>query len=343
LQSIESLKSIAWSDDHIVLLDQTLLPVEESYLQVRELAILIEAIKKLRVRGAPALGVAGALGVVLIMDQAARSGWSDSMLQAGIDELRHARPTAVNLAWGVDQVRHLVPAGRAAVLAAALEVLEDDCRSNLEMAANGVAELASHFQLTLQSRKLRLLTHCNTGSLATAGIGTALGVIKSAFNAGLVEEVLADESRPLLQGGRLTAFELARAGIPFRIQPDSAAAMAMLNGMVDAAFVGADRIAANGDSANKIGTLSVALAAKAAGIPFYIVAPESTVDRSIESGADIEIELRGDEELTQFNGKQIAPLGTKTFNPAFDVTPAHLIAGVITEKKIYRVSDGERL
>ena len=196
---------------------------------------------------------------------------------------------------------------------------------------------------SLGNKPMVLLTHCNTGQLATAGTGTALGVIRELHNRGLVEEVYADETRPLLQGSRLTAWELMKLGIPHRIEPDGAAAMAILSGRIDAALIGADRIAKNGDAANKIGSLSVALACHAAGIPFLVVAPESTVDRSMESGKEIHIEIRGDEELTHFNGIQIAPIGTKTFNPAFDVTPAKYISAVITELKAYEIQKGETL
>jgi methylthioribose-1-phosphate isomerase len=190
---------------------------------------------------------------------------------------------------------------------------------------------------------MTLLTHCNTGSLATTGTGTALGVIKEMHKRGFVKEVYADETRPLLQGSRLTAWELMKSEIPYRIEPDGAAAMAILSGRIDAALIGADRIAKNGDSANKIGSLSVALACHAAGIPFLVVAPESTVDRSIKTGSEIHIEIRGDEELTHFKGIQVAPIGAKTFNPAFDVTPAKYISAVITEKQSYEIAEGQTL
>jgi methylthioribose-1-phosphate isomerase len=195
----------------------------------------------------------------------------------------------------------------------------------------------------LGKKKLRILTHCNTGALATTEWGTALGVVRELHSRGLIEEVFADETRPLLQGSRLTAWELAQAGIPYRILPDGAAASALFSGLIDAVLIGADRIARNGDSANKIGSLSVAVAASQVAVPFLVVAPESTVDRNIESGEHIEIEFRSDSEVTTFAGVNTAPAGSKTYNPAFDVTPARYITAVVTDKKVYRVKDGEAL
>jgi methylthioribose-1-phosphate isomerase len=273
------------------------------------------------------------------MDEAERKNWSPAELEKAIDDLRDARPTAVNLAWAVEKIRTLVPRGRDAVLAAAEELASEDKKSSTDMGNIGADWLIN----SLGSRPVTLLTHCNTGSLATTGTGTALGVIREMHNRGLVKEVYADETRPLLQGSRLTAWELMKSEIPYRIEPDGAAAMAILSGRIDAALIGADRIAKNGDSANKIGSLSVALACHAAGIPFLVVAPESTVDRSIATGKEIHIEIRGDEELTQFKGMQVAPLGAKTFNPAFDVTPAKYISAVITELKAYEIAKGETL
>ena len=333
------IKSIEWGPQGLTLLDQTLLPTTEKNLSITSVSSLIDAIQRLAVRGAPALGVAGAYGVVVAMDQAHADGWDEAKLNAAIDSIRDARPTAVNLAWGVNQVRGLVPSGREAVLAAAKKIASDDVKANDDMGNIGADWLLSH----VGDRKLNLLTHCNTGSLATTGTGTALGVIKELAKRGKINEVFADESRPLLQGSRLTAWELAKSGIPYRIQPDSAAAMNILSGKVDAALIGADRIAKNGDSANKIGSLGVALACHIAGIPFLVVAPESTVDRSIADGSNIHIEIRGDEEVTHVGGVQMAPDGAKTFNPAFDVTPAKFISAVITELKAYEIAKGETL
>ena len=333
------IEAIAWVDGAIRLLDQTTIPVAEEYISVTSVDVLIDAISRLVIRGAPALGVAGAYGVALAMAQASREGWAESHLQCEVDRIRDARPTAVNLAWGVDQVRPLMSQGFDSVLTAAHAISEVDKKSCDAMADNGADWLVNQFG----SKKLRMLTHCNTGSLATAGIGTALGVIRRMHERGLVEEVIADETRPLLQGSRLTAWELSVSGIPFRIEPDGAAATAILSGMVDVALIGADRIAVNGDSANKIGSLSVALACKEAGIPFLVVAPESTVDRTIADGSSIVIEERPDAEITFFGGKQVAPSGAKTFNPAFDVTPARFITAVVTDKKIYDIAQGASL
>ena len=333
------INSIMWEANKIRLLDQTQLPTLENYLDITEVDQLIDSIVKLKVRGAPALGVAGAYGVVIILDEAMRKSWTASEVDSAIDRLRDARPTAVNLAWGVNKVRALIPTGRNSVLEAAHQIMHKDKESNLQMAARGADAILA----LVDKPQLTLLTHCNTGSLATTGVGTALGVIRELNNRGRVQEVFADETRPLLQGARLTAWELEVSGINYRLLPDSAAAMAITRGYVDVALVGADRIAKNGDSANKIGTLGVALACKAAGIPFFVVAPESTVDRSMESGELIHIEFRADDEVTNFAGTRTAPLGAHTFNPAFDVTPAGLITGVVTEDRVYKVSLGESL
>ena len=331
--------AIEWADSSVRLIDQTLLPVEEKYLQIKTVADLIDSIQRLAVRGAPALGVAGAYGVVLALDEGKGKDWSPAELEKQIDAIRDARPTAVNLAWGVNQVRPLISQGRDAVLKAAQDLAAADRKSNTDMGNIGADWLIAK----LGDRKFNLLTHCNTGSLATTGTGTALGVIKELHKRGKVQEVFADESRPLLQGSRLTACELAKSNIPYRIQPDSAAAMAILGGKIDAALIGADRIAKNGDSANKIGSLGVALACHIAGIPFLVVAPESTVDRTIADGSQIHIEIRGDREVTHLGDKQLAPDGAKTFNPAFDVTPARFISAVITELKAYEIAKGEAL
>lgn len=333
------IKAVDWVDGKLVLLDQTLIPIEEKYIHFSDVASIIDAIKRLVVRGAPAIGVAGAYAVVIAMDEATKRNLSPSELEQMIDTIRDARPTAVNLAWAVERVRKLVPEGRDAVLAKAHQVAEEDRLSGDAMGAIGADWLVNRLGL----RPLTLLTHCNTGSLATTSIGTALGVIRTLHARGLVKEVYADETRPLLQGSRLTAWELEKSGIDYRILPDGAATMAILSGRIDAALIGADRIAKNGDSANKIGSVGVALACHEAGIPFLVVAPESTVDRSKADGSEIHIEIRKDEEITHFKGLQVAPLGAKTFNPAFDVTPAKYISAVITEARAYELGKGELL
>jgi methylthioribose-1-phosphate isomerase len=335
-------RTIAWSETNggsIHLLDQTKLPESIDELVIRDPRELIEAIQRLSVRGAPALGVAGALGVALILRNAEAENWSKETIAKTILELKNARPTAVNLAWGVSQVELLIEGGSKKVLDKALALAEDDAKSCHAMGKIGADFLVDK----LGKKKFRILTHCNTGALATTEWGTALGVVRELHSRGLIGEVFADETRPLLQGSRLTAWELAQAGIPYRILPDGAAASALFSGLIDAVLIGADRIAKNGDSANKIGSLSVAVAASQVAVPFLVVAPESTVDRNIESGEHIEIEFRSDSEVTTFAGVNTAPAGSKTYNPAFDVTPARYITAVVTDKKVYRVKDGEAL
>ena len=336
------MRTITWSETNggsIHLLDQTKLPGSIDELVIRDPRELIGAIQRLSVRGAPALGVAGALGVALILRNSEAENWSKDAIAKSILELKNARPTAVNLAWGVSQVEPLIEGGSKKVLDKALELAKEDAESCREMGRIG----ADYLIEKLGKKKLRILTHCNTGALATTEWGTALGVVRELHSRGLIEEVFADETRPLLQGSRLTAWELAQAGIPYRILPDGAAASALFSGLIDAVLIGADRIARNGDSANKIGSLSVAVAASEVAVPFLVVAPESTVDRNIESGEHIEIEFRSDSEVTTFAGVNTAPVGSKTYNPAFDVTPARYITAVVTDKKVYRVKDGEAL
>ncbi|MFL6152418.1 MAG: S-methyl-5-thioribose-1-phosphate isomerase [Ornithinibacter sp.] len=341
-----TLIAIAWDDTGgrdgggaVRLLDQTLLPGTTEHRQVDTTDGLVVAIAELAVRGAPALGVAGALGVVLAMDEGAREGWDDARVQSAVDRVRHARPTAVNLAWGVDQVRPLMSRGRDAVLAAARRVAVEDEAANRELSRLGADWLLSR----IDRPRLRVLTHCNTGSLATSAWGTALGVVRELHARDRLELVYADETRPLLQGARLTAFELAADGIPHRVQVDGAAASTILRGLVDLAVVGADRIAANGDAANKIGTLGVALACRDAGIPFMVAAPWSTVDLSMGDGSHIEIEERAGEEVTVLGGVRLAPEASVGFNPAFDVTPARLVDAVATERGVAEPRTGTGL
>lgn len=336
---MSTIKAVEWVDGKLVLLDQTLIPIEEKYLHLSDVDSIIDAIKRLAVRGAPAIGVAGAYAVVVALDEAKRAKFGSEKLGQMIDAIRDARPTAVNLAWAVERVRKFVAQGREAVLAEADQIAKEDRLSGDAMGSIGADWLINR----LGSKPLTLLTHCNTGSLATTSIGTALGVVRTMHSRGLVKEVYADETRPLLQGSRLTAWELEKSSIPYRILPDGAATMAILSGRIDAALIGADRIARNGDSANKIGSVAVALACHEAGIPFLVVAPESTVDRSKKDGSEIHIEIRKDEEITHFKGLQVAPLGAKTFNPAFDVTPSKYISAVITEIKAYEIAKGEVL
>jgi S-methyl-5-thioribose-1-phosphate isomerase len=327
--STPSARTIEWSDTPaVVLLDQRLLPHEERYLQVRTVAELIDAVRRLAVRGAPALGVAGALGVAL----AARTS---ADVAADVRALRAARPTAVNLAWGVDRAARLLPAGAEAVLAEALAVRDEDIASSASMAAYG-AELLTE----LLGPSPTLLTHCNTGALACVTGGTALGVAIELHARGRLAGVIASETRPLLQGARLTAWELGRAGVPYRVAVDGAGPSLMARGLVDAVIVGADRVCANGDVVNKIGTYAHALGAARAGVPFVVVAPESTVDMGTPSGAKVEIEERSPDEVTALGH---SPAGAAALNPAFDVTPADLVTALVTDRRVVRLSAGGTL
>ncbi|MFJ9368995.1 S-methyl-5-thioribose-1-phosphate isomerase [Nocardia sp. NPDC101769] len=320
--------SIAWADGALVTIDQRALPHEMRELRITTVDEVIDAIKTLAVRGAPAIGVCGAFGVVI----AARAATTDGVVDTGRVEaeaarIADARPTAVNLAWGVQRTLAKLPEGLQAMLDEALDMLAEDGRVNLA-AATAAADL---IQRLCADRPLRLLTHCNTGRLATTAWGTAIGALRVLHQRGALAEVIVDETRPLLQGARLTAWEMAEAGIPHRLTIDSAAAWAMATEQVDAVVVGADRITADGSVANKIGTYMLAIAAQHHGIPFIVVAPESTRDISTAKGSDIVVEQRTAAEVTGFGGVATAPEGTKTFNPAFDVTPAELVTAVVTE------------
>jgi methylthioribose-1-phosphate isomerase len=325
-----SRRTIEWDAGAIVIIDQCALPHDERWLRITDIDDLIGAIQRLAIRGAPALGGAGALGVALLAQQ---HPGDPARVRADSERLASARPTAVNLRWGVTRTLTRLDEGADAVLAEALAILEEDVAANVE-ASRQAADL---IESLVRRRPLRLLTHCNAGRLATVGWGTALGVVWHLHERGEIEYVLADETRPLLQGARLTAYELAEAGVAYRVCPDAAAASAMSLGLVDAVVVGADRITANGDVANKIGTYSVALAAARHGVPFIVVAPESTVDESTASGADIHIEQRDAFEVTQFAMVPIAPKGADAFNPAFDVTPNELVTAVVTERRVWRL------
>ncbi|MBB4689368.1 S-methyl-5-thioribose-1-phosphate isomerase [Amycolatopsis jiangsuensis] len=316
-------RTIDWADGAVVIIDQVALPGEYRRSTLRTVDELVDAIRRLAVRGAPALGAAGALGVAL-------AAFAGGDVRGEAERIAAARPTAVNLRWGVTRALGKLGDGPAAVVALGRAMLDEDERKN--RAASGHAA-----EVVLRScprRPLRLLSHCNAGHLAAVAWGTALGVVWHLHERDLVESVLVDETRPLLQGSRLTAWELARAGVPYRVQPDSAAAFAMARGLVDCVLAGADRIAANGDVANKIGTYGLALAAAHHRIPFVVVAPESTVDDFATTGADIVIEERSAAELTELHGHPLAPANAPVFNPAFDVTPAGLITAVVTENGV---------
>lgn len=325
--------AVEWVDTPepmIRLLDQTVLPSEETYLDITTVDALVEAIQVLAVRGAPALGAAGALGVVVAMHQAAREGWDESRLQTEVDRIRLARPTAVNLAWGVDQVRVAMTEGADQVLALAQGVVTDDEAANRQQARLGADWILERTGL----ERVRVVTHCNTGALATSAWGTAYGIIHELHDRGRLGLVYADETRPLLQGSRLTSWELTQDGIEHVIQVDGAAPSTILRGLVDVAIIGADRIVANGDTANKVGSVSLALACARAGIPFVVAAPSSTVDLATATGDEIVIEQRDPDEVVNFGGRRTAPEGAVGFNPAFDVTPHDLISAVVTERGV---------
>ena len=327
------IRPIRWQDNQLLLLDQRRLPAEETYLALHDYRAAGQAIANMVVRGAPAIGITAAYAMVLAVDSVlADSDWLGALALAA-EELRAARPTAVNLAWAIDRQLELArrqsaaPAARAALLQAAHELLAQDIADNQRMGRFGVEALPE---------RGGILTHCNTGSLATGGYGTALGVIRAGVAAGRDWQIYADETRPWLQGARLTAWELQKEGIPFFLNVDGAAGHLMATSKIQAVIVGADRIAANGDAANKIGTYTLAVLARYHQIPFFVAAPLSTVDFAMPDGSQIVIEERAAEEVRRCGGQEMAPAGVAVRNPAFDVTPAHLIAGIITERGVAR-------
>ena len=320
--------TLAWRDGQIEALDQTALPHVVRTLRISTVDQLVRAITSLAIRGAPVLGAAGALGVALAVRQGLREGWDGPRLAAEIERIAAARPTAVNLSREVAAVAALVGQGPAAVETAARAVLDATAATSHQISARGAAFLTE----ACGSGPLAVHTHCNTGSLACLGWGTALGVIRALHVAGALSCVIVDETRPLLQGARLTCWELGQLGIEHELACDGAAPFLISQGRADAVVVGADRIAANGDVANKIGTYSLALAARQAGIPFLVAAPESTIDQATPDGTAIPLERRADEEVTD----PAAPTGTKALNLAFDITPAELITAVVTEDRLIR-------
>jgi methylthioribose-1-phosphate isomerase len=323
-------RTIDWVDGAVELIDQTRLPDELVVLRVEDVPTLVEAIRRLAVRGAPALGVAGAFGVVLAL--------REPDYASAVRSLRNARPTAVNLARMVDRVAARAADGFDAVLAEAIAIRDEEIAASRRMGERG-AELV---QQLIGDGPVRAMTICNTGGLASVERGTALAVIQVLHEAGRLEEALVLETRPLLQGARLTAWELQRLGAPHRVVVDAAASSLLARGAADVVVTGADRVAANGDTANKIGTFGLALGARHADVPFLVVAPESTVDVDTPTGADIEIEDRGADEVVSLKGVSIAPSGTAAVNLAFDVTPCELITALVTERRVVRLSDGER-
>ena len=330
--------TVEWKDGVVRLLDQSQLPDKVEFVDCRDYETVGIAIKELWVRGAPAIGIAAAMGIALGA-QAVKATEFDAFRQAVwaiADHLAATRPTAVNLFWAIDRMKRRletlkaepIPAIKQKLIVEAQAVLDEDIAMNRAMGKHGAAVIGDG---------QTILTHCNAGALATGGYGTALGVVRAAWEEGKKIRVVADETRPVLQGARLTVWELMQDGIPVTLITDNMAGALMQQGRIHVCIVGADRITANGDVANKIGTYSVAVLAHAHGIPFYVAAPSSTIDLSMTSGDQIPIEQRDPREVTHVRGKApIAPDGVDVFNPAFDVTPARLITGIITEKGIFK-------
>jgi len=330
--------TVHWSGTGLDILDQTALPHAEVVLHCDTIDDVVSAIRHLSVRGAPAIGVAGAYGVALAA--ALHDPETDrTAFDAAVAAVRNARPTAVNLSRMVDRVAAKANDGSTAVLAEAHAVRDEELGASISMGERGADFLLELVGL----RPLRVMTICNTGGLATVERGTALAVIQTLHERSLLDEALPLETRPLLQGSRLTTWELARMGAQHRLIVDSAAAFLLSRGAADAIVVGADRIAANGDTANKIGTFALSLAARHAGVPFVVVAPESTVDMATPSGDGIEIEDRGSDEVCSFAGIRVCPPGTSAINPAFDVTPVEFIDALVTERRVVHFRSGETL
>jgi methylthioribose-1-phosphate isomerase len=329
---------VTWQQDHVRLIDQNRLPNEYSVVEIRLCSDMVKAIKTMIVRGAPAIGVAASYGIYLgarEITTADRPAFLEALEQVG-ETLAATRPTAVNLFWAIRRMLKVAQSTtgsveqiQARLLDEAHAITAEDLHTCQEIGRHGLSILPATPQ------KLRLLTHCNAGALATAGYGTALGVVRSAWAAERLERLYADETRPRCQGAKLTTWECVQEGIPVTLITDSMAAHCMKLGMIDAVVVGADRIAANGDAANKIGTYSVALCANAHNIPFYIAAPLSTIDFQLTDGSQIPIEERDPAEIYAVGNTHLCPPGVEFYNPSFDVTPAALISGIITEHGVF--------
>jgi methylthioribose-1-phosphate isomerase len=334
--------AIVWRDEQLYLLDQRLLPQAEVYLPLQQVAEVAEAIRDMVVRGAPAIGITAAFGVVL----AARRRFAQdaahwrSAIEPDLELLAHSRPTAINLFWAIERMKERIAAlppdeePFAPLLAEAQRIHQEDIAANRRMGDLGADLIAAPTEV---------ITHCNAGALATGGYGTALGVVRSAFAQGKIIRVFADETRPWLQGARLTAWELQRDAIPVTLMADVAAASRMQRGGVGWVIVGSDRIAANGDVANKIGTYALAVAARYHGVRFMVAAPTSTIDMQVASGAGIPIEERGSAEVLQCGGKQVGAPGVAAWNPVFDVTPAALVDAIVTEKGVVLSPNREKM
>jgi len=331
----DSIRAVIWQDNTLKLLDQRRLPSQETYLELPDVQSVAQAIRDMVVRGAPAIGITAAYGVVIAAQHRIQQNPGDWQvaIEADLALLAESRPTAVNLFWALKRMREAINNINSAspedsvqaLLKVAKQIHEDDLVANQRMGEAGAMLIEANSGV---------LTHCNTGSLATGGYGTALGVIRSAFTAGKLTRVYADETRPWLQGARLTAWELLRDNIPVTLLADSAAASLMQQGRIQWVIVGADRITANGDVANKIGTYSAAVNARYHGVKFMVVAPTSTIDMELNSGKDIPIEQRDPGEVLNLNGQAISPSGAQAWNPAFDVTPAELVDFIVTEQGV---------
>lgn len=332
------IKTIQWVDNYSKMVDQTVLPYEFKYVNITDGQQMYDAIKTMIVRGAPAIGVAGAHGVVLYAQELAKENLSrdefiKQLLQKA-DYMASSRPTAVNLMWAVEKQKNIIKNSTSDIKGIVEELKQNGIK--LEDEDIAINKKIGDFGAEVVPKGATILTHCNAGGLATVGYGTALGVVRSAFAKDNTIQVFADETRPRQQGARITTFELTMDGIPTTLITDGMCSYFMKKGMIDMVCVGADRIAANGDAANKIGTYTLAIAAKYHNIPFYVAAPLSTIDISIHSGDEIPIEERSREEVTHINGKIICAPDVKVINPGFDVTPNELITGIITEVGILR-------
>jgi methylthioribose-1-phosphate isomerase len=330
-------KTIAWKDNKVVILDQRRLPGEEVYLECVDVSAVVEAIKTMAIRGAPAIGIAAAMGLALGALGIAGKDFLSFYKELSVicDTLKGARPTAVNLRWALERMKGVCEANQdkavetiqGLLVSEALAILEEDIEAN--------KKIGEHGRILIRDGDT-ILTHCNAGALATGGYGTALGVIRSAWEEGKKIRAIATETRPLLQGARLTAWELVREGIPVSLITDNMAGSLMQRGEINLVMVGADRIARNGDAANKIGTYTLAILAKEHEVPFYVVAPLSTFDLTIQTGKEIPIEERAPEEVTAPWGTRLAPKEVEVRNPAFDVTPHRYVSAIVTERGIIR-------
>ncbi|MGQ9475198.1 MAG: S-methyl-5-thioribose-1-phosphate isomerase [Actinomycetota bacterium] len=335
MAEMREFRAVDWEEGALVLIDQTRLPAEEVYLRLNDWREVVNAIRSMRVRGAPAIGIAAAYGVVL----ASRGGGGWEEVERACQELEGSRPTAVNLSWAVRRMREVARSASPEDLFEELLAEAHRIAREQDAADRAIGRLGAE----LLPEDCRALTHCNAGGLATYSFGTALGVIKEGFRRGRVRFVWVDETRPLLQGARLTAWELRREGMNMAVICDNMAGHLMSRGEVDVVITGADRIAANGDAANKIGTYTLAVLAHRHGLPFYVAAPLSTLDLGIADGSAIPIEERDASEVTDWGGRRTVPLGVQARNFAFDVTPAELISAIITERGVARPPYGESL